>query len=375
MNLMDYLSWRGDLSLKAAPFGEVDALLLATLSYLNYSGAAGPEGLTIAEAAEKEAVAPMASSFFPARKALLDAAAASARFSACRVHHQISVTNQEEETQFSAMCVDLPDDTLCIAFRGTDGTLVGWQEDFNMAYSPRVPAQEAAQVYLMRAAELDERPIRLSGHSKGGNLAAYAAALAGPALQDRVDGVWSFDGPGMDPAVFASEGYVRVRGRIRSFIPQTSIVGLLMEYHRPYTVVRSDASGMQQHDPLTWQVLGPRFETRDEVDETAKMVRDTLHEWLARSTREQRGMFVSTVFRMLETTKASTLSDLKEDKVKNILAVLGERRELDPENRKLLNRLTGLFLSLGASNLVSRYAARKSVSSEEKPPEEEQTKE
>ena len=235
--------------------------MMANLSYLDFHGLGDERGWTLADAKRLELVQDTDVANFEGRKQQFLAMADTVRFGDIRMHHFISLTDEDEELQFSATCYDLPDGTLCIAFRGTDGTLVGWREDFNMSWQSVVPAQEAAVYYLEKAAELDDRPLCLVGHSKGGNLAAYAAACSRPEVQDRLKAVYSFDGPGMSPDIFQSEGYQRVVDRIHSFVPQTAIVGMMMEYHRKYTVVKSDASGIAQHDPLTWQVYGPRFET------------------------------------------------------------------------------------------------------------------
>ena len=165
-----------------------------------------------------------------------------------RMHHAIALTDPEMKMQFSAMCVDLPDGTMCVAFRGTDNTIVGWREDFDMAYQTIVPAQEAAVYYLAQAAASTGRPLRIVGHSKGGNLAMYASSLVGHSVQDGILEIDSFDGPGMNTAMAVNEGYLRIKPKIRSYIPQSSIIGLLMEYVQPYTVVRSTVTGIH-HDP------------------------------------------------------------------------------------------------------------------------------
>ena len=357
--LMDYLVWRGDIPLEVCPFSEIDALAMAMVCYLNFQSMDDPKGWTLAEAKRLELVLPSDHSAFPARKALFEVMADAKRFADIRLHHFIARTDPEKKLQFSAVCADLPDGSMCVCFRGTDGTLVGWREDLDMSYQSPVPAQEAAEVYLSRAAGLDGRPLRVAGHSKGGNLAVYAAARLESSLQARVTDIYTFDGPGMSPEVFDSEGYQAIAGRIRSFLPQSSIVGLMMKYAEPYTVVKSSASGLIQHDPLTWQIYGPHFETLPEVDDNAKTIRDTLHEWLRKTTRQDRGKVVDSVFDVLSTTGQASISDLMGDKLKNILAVVSGSRELDPESRKAVGKLTGLFFSLGIDSLADRYGIRR----------------
>ncbi len=363
---MDYLVWRGDLGLELAPWNEVDAAIMANLCYLDFHGVDDRKGWTLAEAKRLDLIRENYAAAFEDRKAQFLAMADTVRFGGLRMHHFITVTDEEKETQFSATCYDLPDGRLCVGFRGTDGTLVGWREDLNMSWQSTVPAQEGAVYYLERAAEMDDRPIRVVGHSKGGNLAAYAAARCRPETQDRLEAVYSFDGPGMDPEVFQSEGYQRVVERIHSFVPQCSIIGMMMEYHRKYTVVRSDATGFSQHDPLTWRVLGPRFETLEEIDANAKTVSDTLHDWLKKTNRNEREGMVDTLFNILQSTKATTVVEMMGDKFRSLTGAAMGARDLDPESRKTLTRLVGLFLSLGFGNVAGRVRQRRGEKKEEK---------
>ena len=358
-NMVDYLAWRGDLPFEAAPWNEIDGLLIATLSYLDFHDGRDPKGWTLEEMARIDLLQEGTSNSFAGRKKAFEAMAAGERFRRCRVHHAIALTDAEIGMQFSALCLDLPDGTTCVAFRGTDNTLIGWREDFDMAYTTRVPAQEAAILYLGRAAALSKRPIRLVGHSKGGNLAVYAAAYAKKSVQNRIESIWSYDGPGMNRETSQTEEYLRIRDRIRSFVPQTSIIGMLMDYYEPYTVVRSTASGISQHDPMSWQVYGPRFETLPAIDQTAVVTRDTLHEWLRNSTPEQRAAFVDALFSMAESTKATKMSELTGEKLKTLLTMVGSRKEVDPETRRVFTRLMAQAVTLGFGNVIDWVRGRR----------------
>ncbi len=353
--MMDYVIWRGDIDMNYAPFNVIDALLFASLCYLDFRGVDNHTGRTLAEADRDGLVVDTDHNLFSARKQLFEAMARSRRFGECRMHHFISLTDREAEMQFSAICYDLPDGTCCVAFRGTDATVVGWREDMNMSVLDPVPGQEAALYYVQKLLEKDGCRIRMAGHSKGGNLGVYAAAHLSAALQDRISEIWSFDAPGMAPDVFNSEGYRRIAPKIHHYVPQTSIVGLMLEYPRPYTVVHSTASGMQQHDIHSWQVIGTRFEELDSVDENAVTIRDTLHEWVDKSDKKQRAAFVDAAFKILESTNVTTVGELKGEKMKNLRAMISGSRELDPEMKKEFNKLMNLFLSLGADNVWDRF--------------------
>ncbi len=358
-NMVDYLAWRGDVPFETSPWNEIDGLLIATLSYLDFHGGRDPKGWTLEEMARIDLLQEGTSSSFAGRKAAFEGMACGDRFRTCRMHHAIAMTDAEIGMQFSALCLDLPDGTTCVAFRGTDNTLVGWREDFNMSFQTWVPGQEAAGYYLAQAARSTDRPLRLAGHSKGGNLAVFAAAVAAPEVRDRIESIWSYDGPGMNREMSGSEGFQRIRGRIRSYIPQTSIIGLLMDFYEPYTVVRSTASGISQHDPMTWKIYGPQFETLSSVDQTAIVVRDTLHEWLQNSTPEQRADFVDALFGMVETTKVTRMSELTGEKLRTMMTMVGNRKEVDPETRRVFTRLMAQAVSLGFGNVIDWVRGRR----------------
>ena len=357
-NLIDYLAWRGDIPFSVSPWNEVDGLMCAVLSYLNFHGLQDHRGWTLREAKRIDLLIEAQGNTFGPRKKMFEAMAETARFGDCRMHHFIALTDEDASMQFSAMCMDLPDDTKAVVFRGTDNTLVGWREDFNMSYQTRVPAQQAAADYLLKAAKLTDRPIRLIGHSKGGNLAVYAGASMPERIQNRIESIWSYDGPGMNLDVSRSDGFTRIRDKIHSYIPQTSIIGLLMEYYRPYTVVHSIAKGLEQHDPMSWQVYGEHFEEMESIDRTASVVCETLHEMLTNSTPEQRAAFVDTLFHLADNTNATRMSDILNEKFRSLVKMAGGRKELDPETRRVFTRLMGQAVTLGFGNVVERVRGK-----------------
>ena len=354
-NIMDYLAWRGDVTLGYSPFNDADSLILAEMSYLTFPQEETPIrdlGLNL-PAVEKTQFA-----FVHEIRALLSAAAMTERFAPVRMMRPVAVTDQDRDMQFAAVTFVLPDGTHYIAFRGTDSSIVGWREDFNMAFESPIPAQSAAVKYLAEAAELTDGPLIIGGHSKGGNLAVYAAAHADAAVQARIRTVYSFDGPGLDDATMASEGYANIARRIRSFIPQQSVVGLLMTYHPDYTVVKSNGVGLFQHDSFTWQVLGTTFITVTELDVSSQLVDHTVHEWLSRVSKEQRKLFIDTIFDILEASGAATIKELLRDVPRHAPAILKALQKIDLETAKMVISLWGQFVHIGATNIIELVRQR-----------------
>ena len=267
-NILDYLDWRGDLTLAERGFNEVDNLLMAELCFLNFSGivpagfdapAALPEAMRQYDAARpQETMGVLVPEQIPELGRRM---AASRRFSGLRLCGYADRIDDETQTQFSALTILLPDQTAYIAFRGTDDTIVGWKEDFNLAFLPVVPAQRMAADYLTAAAAaFPALPLRVGGHSKGGNLAVYSAVFCGSAVQNQIKRVYNNDGPGFRTSLLPLPEHKRVADKITTILPESSVVGMLLEHEERYEVVRSTQSGLWQHDGFSWQVRGEKFE-------------------------------------------------------------------------------------------------------------------
>lgn len=175
-NVFDYLDWRGDLTLGLVPLCDVDALVLSRLSYLPLDGLVPPEGATVG-ALMRQLLTSKPPLLLPEDGRFIPALAASQRFCEMRIMDYVNQIDLESQTQFAAITVALGDGRHFVAFRGTDGTLVGWKEDFNMAFTCPVPAQRLAAHYAASAMLRFPGEFLLGGHSKGGNLAVYAAAF------------------------------------------------------------------------------------------------------------------------------------------------------------------------------------------------------
>ena len=348
-SILDYIAWRGDLPLYCSPWTPVDSLIMANIVYNDLgSEAESSMGIMLRDiqpSTEPDTV------FARQWRSLLDAAANTVRYGSIRLHDFVNVVDDQREMQFSAVTANLPDGRTCICFRGTDTSIVGWKEDFTMAFETPVPAQMEALTYLERIALRTVGDLIITGHSKGGNLAIYASAHASSQAQSRICSVYSFDGPGLDEDTMSSEGYRRISRLVHSVIPQSSVVGLLLTYHPDYTVVASNATGFWQHDAFTWQLDGPRFLELGEVDRDSQLLDQTVHDWLRSTTPKQRELFVDTLFGLLEATGAHTLTELKADKLRSALAIITAGQAVDSETTRMLLRLAGRFVSIGMGNL------------------------
>ena len=359
-NILEYLDWRGDLTLSERPFNEVDNLILAEICYLDFSGFV-PAGFQTQQVTLLDA----ASAYFAAHPetnmgvlvpdqipVLVEHAAKTARFGDIRLLGYVNRIDEETQTQFSAVTMLLPDGSAYVAFRGTDDTIVGWKEDFNMAFTPEIPAQKYAAEYLRQVSgALPFRPLLVGGHSKGGNLAVYAAVFCGQDVQNRILAVYNNDGPGFYSSLLSLPEHKPVAGKITTLLPESSVVGMLLEHEEAYTIIHSTGDGFGQHNLYTWEVLRDRFVTLETVTNGSRFLDRTLKQWLAGLEPEQRERTIDTVYHMLCETNAETLHELKENRFSRALALLRSAKGLDEDTRKLLVHAAGVFFRSAGRSL------------------------
>ena len=318
-NIFDYLTWRGDLTFTQDPPNAVDALIFSTLTYVGYGETAQrpPESAaSLRRCAEEFFALENPESRVRSKKdmELLRCAAATARFGQCGLCLYRSVLLPEQETQFAAMTFLLDDGSMFLAYRGTDNSLVGWKEDFNMTFQQTIPAQRLAQEYIREAALAHTAPMRVAGHSKGGNLAVFAAARCSPMVRKRILTVYNNDGPGFTKYMIGDPGYNAIVPRIQTYIPQSSVIGMLLEHEEPFIVIRSKSVGIMQHDPYSWEVEGPHFLPVQEVTESSQFLDATIKNWFAGMTNRERNQLVEVLYGLLTTGEVENAADIFQPK-------------------------------------------------------------
>ena len=340
--VFDYLRWRGDLTFAQDSFNEVDNLVLCIIAYLNFrrfpelktrepdrAVLLGDVVSRMTAEDEQQGLSP--NDYIP----LMKLAAESRRFGAVRMLGYEAVRDVEKEMQLDAVSFLVPDGTLFCAFMGTDMSLVGWKENLNLSFMDAVPAQTGAAAYVEdMARHCPGLPLRIGGHSKGGNLAAYAAIHLDPALQrTRLLDAYNNDGPGFRKDVTDTEEYRRVAGKLHTYIPASSIVGVLLEHTEDYVVVASNSRAVMQHEPLTWGVQGRQFIRREKRSELGKASDDVLRQWIASMSRDEREEFSESLYNML--TQGGKLRSLEEVRQKDILRCLAA----DEKNKGIVSEI------------------------------------
>ncbi len=353
-NILDYLDWRGDITFERAPFNEVDNLILACFSYLELDGIRGIQDgntLYLEELSEnffaekKDDKIKAQTTFLKNIPELLRKMARSDRYRKCRVGGFVNEILSSEIQQFAAVTIELPDGTVYISFRGTDDTITGWKEDFNLS-NGIVPSHKRALEYLEKEGRYIQSMLRIGGHSKGGNLAMYAALQCEEEIQEKILTVYDNDGPGFPEGFFYVRDTEKILKKVTRIIPEASVIGMLLTHQKEPVIIGSTQKGILQHDAFTWEIMGPSFIRKEGLTRKAETMDLRLHKWIDGMNEEQRAHLITELFSVLEATGAETIQQILDGGVKSLAAMAWRLDKLEPESKAMVQELiTGLFAS------------------------------
>ncbi|MBP3882027.1 MAG: DUF2974 domain-containing protein [Lachnospiraceae bacterium] len=365
-NMNEYLKWRGDLTFDRDPFNDVDNLILAQLAYVDYDGIVFEsrdypmpikdvcrrywEIHTVEEIRNRE-------SFSKRSPFLLRPAAESKRFGNTKMCGYVNFVSKSAEAQMSAVQFELEDGTVYVAFRGTDETLVGWKEDFNLSYMSSTEGQKLAVDYLRKNFSDTALKLRVGGHSKGGNFAAFASSFAGARVQKQILAVYCNDSPGFRDEVTSRPEYKEIMDRTINIIPQDSIIGRLLNGGRSATVVRSSRKGIMQHDALSWEVLGNRFVNTQRSGDSIYLEK-VLNEWLENVDDAARRVFVDQIFGILQALGADTLKDMKDISLRDLADAIQMVKGLPKEQQSEMSDVIKKLVASGSKNFYEEMEQR-----------------
>lgn len=351
-NIIDYLKWRGDLTFQRDDFCEVDNLLLSYLSYVNLDGIVPglEEGsVTVKEASDEffrrysEEELKKDRSFIRMAPYGMREMAKTKRFGNMKIRNYVNHIEEEKNLQFCAMEFVLSEEISYIAYRGTDDRIVGWKEDFFLS-NGIVGSQREALRYINNIGR-NCRRIFVGGHSKGGNLAVYAAALCEKDIQDKIIQIYSNDAPGFSEEFLESEGLQRIFSKIQRYMTEGSIIGTLLSHKKEPILIKSSAKGVMQHDCLSWETEGRSFIKCTEQNRGAAAFDEAIKAWLDGIDGEEREAFINDFFSVLEATGAETLTQLQEGGLKTLRLMLKQKNALKPETKKIIEKLIREFVN------------------------------
>lgn len=378
--IIDYLKEYADVNLKDEPMNDVDSLVLCQFSYLKFDGLVpsvteNGKAVSLQQLYEHPDYEKLYGDerYEKENRALFESMRRCVRFRNMKLNCYINIieTQEDYETQFSAVTFLLEDGTMYVAYRGTDETIVGWKEDFNMAFLSPVPGQELAVKYLNMVTGRLPRDFYVGGHSKGGNLAVYAAMNCMPQARERILKIYSMDGPGFRPEVLENCDFGQIEERTCKILPHSSLVGMLFEKDIRYQVVESRTFGLAQHNPFTWLVRDGHFVTVSDIYETRRFVDNTLNEWILSLDEKSLRTFVDTVFQVLSASESDNLIDFTANLKRSMTGVLGAMKDLDEDTQKAVRQtMKSLFEIAGLrmkQELKARPLKRETKSKSEEP--------
>lgn len=353
-NIVDYAAQVRERFLEK-PFGPVDSLILSQLSYLDFEGLVpGPgEGrIPFSSLSGEEAVQAMTEHARASERnrELVQNLLKNPRFSEMYLGGYVNIVDKEAQEQFSAVTFFL-DGGAYVAYRGTDASYVAWKEDFNLAFTCPVPSQVAGAGYLDWTASVFSGPLRVGGHSKGGNIAVYSALFCGEEAKARIQAVYSHDGPGFSQGVLDSPEFARMGKLLHKTMPQSSLVGVLLQHQENYRVIRSDEFWIMQHDPFSWVVENGDFCYLESLSSGALFLDQSLNGWISSLSKEELSDFADALYKVLCALPGDTFSDLPDTWWDTVRETLNGLKGMDPGTYACILRTVGALFSLAMKNL------------------------
>lgn len=366
VTILDYLE-QNFSSFHQAPLNEVDGLIFSQLSYLDLekevpSLTADEEWVPISTLYKAEEFGYLIEkTLTPSQNLILiQEICCSPRFRDVQMNYYVNKWDKEAEEQFSAVTFRLPTGEILISFRGTDLTVTGWKEDFNMFFTSPVPSQLSAKHYLNEVAEKTNGDIFVMGHSKGGNLSVYSASFCEEIVQPRIQRVYNFDGPGFPKDILEDHHYIDEQEKIVKIVPQGSIIGLMFDSIHPPKIIKSHNIGPLQHDPFSWLCEETSFVESGKFSNHILHLDRSLDQWLSELDVEQRKTFVETMFAVISAMNVESLDEISLFDLKEAETLLKAMKGVDPETaqcvKMMLKKFVEITLSTGMADVKAELA-------------------
>ena len=356
-NLITYVQQYGNQTFEDKSLTDIDVLILTEIAYLPFDEIV-PKSFDVTEAISLEQLGKEFAKvqeklqehnpfmITSERIQLLEIVSESQRYKEIKVFGFMNDIDDELTKQFAAVCYQWKEDSRWIIFRGTDESLTGWKEDFMMTYSDLIPAQTDAIEYLRKQAATFLGTLNVSGHSKGGNLSLYASAMQEEAVQNRIHKIYCWDSPGVHRSILNTVGYQRVVSKAKRYIPQDSIVGLMLESQVPYHIIESQGSGISQHSALMWNIEEDHFVELTELTRNSQLTDQTFKQWTEVVSDEDLKLFFDTFFELIFEMGVETVNDVYYNFRMYMQKFFEKAYQMDPEKREVLLRVGHLLFQI-----------------------------
>ena len=336
MNIIDYIKKNKDKTFSEFPFNEIDNLIYALLSYLDYTNIVPTfkKGkITLQEAAKQLKKTKHQGIFISNTYKMIQLMKDSKRYQNTILYNYVKITNSN--MQFAALTMKIPDKSIYVSFAGTDSSIAGWEEDFKMSYLYPGASQKYASNYLNKSIGLLDKKIRIGGHSKGGNLSICAAMEANFLIKHKITTITNFDGPGFLKKEIESKAYQSIENKIKMVVPKESIIGMILYHTDNYIVVKSKGYHIFQHDAFNWQCKDRNF-IRDIQSKRSKDLQQKIIKKLEALPLNERIDIVKNLFSLF---KKLNIIDTKDIKLKQIFELFKSFKKLDNDTKNYLAEL------------------------------------
>lgn len=365
-HIVSYVKRQQEKTFQDEPFNEVDALVLSQFIYLKLNGVVPSssekkDAVYLYEIANDMNYEKVFSDerYRKDNLELFEAMVDSKRFRRMKMNYFSEITSVLAETQFTAMTVFLEHGPTVIVYRGTDETMVGWKEDFNMCFREPVTGQSLSALYLQQVSQMVEDGFIITGHSKGGNFAVYASMNVESKTQDRIEKVYSFDSPGFRPEILESVDFNKIKDRIIKYLPHSSIFGMLLQSKENYQIVECFSIGLLQHNPYNWQVAGNEFKKLDKLDRGSLFLNETFNEWLYSLNDEELHAYSEIWYQIMQEANITTMLDFTKEPGKTLTNLIDAIRETDDKTKEMVKELALGLIEVAKDNI--RYYAKKYI--------------
>ena len=356
--LFDYLERVGKYNFDEVNFSIIDSLILTNLSYYHFNFMKDKlnETLTIEEASHIYFMYSELTKLADPntrRNHFLEVLATTKRFRNLKIFNYQNEISTKKEKQFSAISIKLNKDTVYISFRGTDLTLVGWKEDFNMCYLNKIPSQTSAKNYIENPIYNKYKNIYIGGHSKGGNLAMYSALNTNSKIQNKIKNVFNFDGPGF-PKLEINEENEGIYKKIIMIVPSMSIIGMIFNDINGIYVIESSARGLEQHDLFSWVITDEnKFNYGTYLSNKSKGLNKAFNTYMTKLPLKERKEFINICYFLIENNNAKDLLEFRNNLMKSYFEILKNYNKLDSKEKDLLKKHIRYLIKIIKNDLES----------------------
>lgn len=338
-NIFDYIEDNGNYLFEEKEFNSIDALILSTISYVEFNGIIENKRnyISLSDALEKF-ISDCDYKGFVSRGFVNKEVFKLARYLINKKRYKdikcyYYVHNVTNDSQFSAITMKLNDGTIFVGFEGTDHNLVGWEEDFALSYTFPVPAHKDAIKYLNKVVSIFDKKVIVAGHSKGGHLAIVSSMYSNFLIRSKIKAIYNFDGPGLREEQIDTKKYRNIENKILHIVPNCSIFGLLLNHGENYYVVKSKSKDIYAHSVFTWFIQDSDF-VYTELSEFSKKLEYSIKLWLEEHDDIEREKMVKEIFKLLKSLEINNFFEIF--KMKNIFTLIKNSRTMDEGTKEML---------------------------------------